>query len=330
MKHFKFNMLNDFVDESRFAGRKTELQSLYQLVSRQTRIISVVGDFGIGKTTLVRIFVKELAPMFDNLWTIGKEILHSDISHEIERLNRQGEMLAPLLVVIDNADELSPDLLRQQIRKIHNFGRVPTVILISRNSLAYDGEITEFFLESLTGEDFLRWAQLKNGVIYDLNEGAQETEQRIIEEFKPEIILLNDTVIRHLKKSPRDIYTLDPRKFEEVIAELLSDQGCEVEVTPVTGDGGKDILAWMNTPLGKVLALVEAKRFKESRPVGVELVRQLYGVLHLHGKASHAMMVTTSRFTKGAKVIQKEHEYELQLKDYTDVISWIAGYKHGN
>jgi HJR/Mrr/RecB family endonuclease len=101
------------------------------------------------------------------------------------------------------------------------------------------------------------------------------------------------------------IYTLTPRKFEELIADLLADLGCDVELTPATRDGGKDILAYMTTPHGKLLCLVEAKKHRRDRPVGVELVRQLYGTL-TDADASSAMLVTTSSFSKEAKAFRRD------------------------
>jgi restriction system protein len=39
------------------------------------------------------------------------------------------------------------------------------------------------------------------------------------------------------------------------------------------------------------------------------------------------MMVTTSTFSKDARIFEKKHELQLGLKDYTDVAGWII--KHG-
>jgi restriction endonuclease Mrr len=100
----------------------------------------------------------------------------------------------------------------------------------------------------------------------------------------------------------------------------------EVELTPQTRDGGADIFAYMDTGLGKLLCLVEAKQHRETRPVGVSLVRGLYGTV-VHQQASKGMLVTTSRFTKDAQTFQQKHEYILSLKDYSDVLSWILKYK---
>src|SRR6185437_5910463 len=129
-----------------------------------------------------------------------------------------------------------------------------------------------------------------------------------------------------LRKQPSDLFRISPRQFEEVIADLLSGMGMEVELTPTTRDGGKDILAYMQTEIGKFLTLVEAKQYDERRPVGVSLVRSLFGTLVDHN-ATSAMLVTTSRFAKPAQQFQERHRYQLTLKNYDDVVSWLLKHK---
>jgi len=101
--------------------------------------------------------------------------------------------------------------------------------------------------------------------------------------------------MERLRSEPQSVFELPPRKFEELVAELLSGLGSEVELTPPARDGGKDILACMSTPHGRLLCLVEAKRYRQDRIVGVVMVPQLYGTL-IDADASSAMLVTTSSF----------------------------------
>ena len=119
---------------------------------------------------------------------------------------------------------------------------------------------------------------------------------------------------------------MSPRQFEEIIADLLSSMGYDVELTKQTRDGGKDILAYMNTDLGRFLCLVGAKRHRHDRPVGIALVRNLYGTLKDH-EATSAMLVTTSYFSDDAKEFQERHKFHFALRDYADVVAWIQKYK---
>jgi hypothetical protein len=53
----------------------------------------------------------------------------------------------------------------------------------------------------------------------------------------------NDELIRYLAMHPEIMHELEPRQFEELIAELFSRMGYVVELTNRTRDGGKDICA---------------------------------------------------------------------------------------
>ena len=166
---------------------------------------------------------------------------------------------------------------------------------------------------------------LLRGELYDLNQQLILPEKELITEVKPRIMLANQALVENLRQQPDSMYQLQPRKFEELIAELLADLGYDVELTPATRDGGKDILAQMTTPHGDVLCLVEVKKHRADRPVGVELVRQLYGTL-VDADATSAMLVTTSSFSSDARMFQQRHQFKLALKDYADIVRWIDGY----
>ncbi|HKV39549.1 MAG TPA: restriction endonuclease, partial [Blastocatellia bacterium] len=165
-----------------------------------------------------------------------------------------------------------------------------------------------------------------DGELYSLDKASGATADEIVRIAQPQVIQVTDAIITDLKSRPQDVYNLTPRQFEEVIARLLEDRGFTVEVTQRTRDGGKDILAYLDTVVGRMLCLVEAKRYGRGKSVGVELVRNLYGTLCDY-RASSAMLVTTSRFSTDAKVFQNRHPYELSLRDYADLVEWINRYK---
>jgi HJR/Mrr/RecB family endonuclease len=129
-------------------------------------------------------------------------------------------------------------------------------------------------------------------------------------------------LIKMLAEHPENIYSLSPRKFEELVAELLAREGLRVELTPETHDGGRDILAFMNTAVGEHLFLVECKRYSPDRPVDVALVRNLYGVVEAE-RATAGLLVTSSYFTKPAIAFQGFLKTRLSLKDYRKLVNWI-------
>lgn len=133
---------------------------------------------------------------------------------------------------------------------------------------------------------------------------------------------INAEFLQYLSKNPRRIHATTPRQFEIVVAELLKSSGFEVEVTPPSKDGGIDILAASKSEVGTFLTIVECKKYSEVRPVPIGVIRAAYG-LKQHHKASNALVVTTSRFTKVAHDFQQTHKYELTLKDYRDIEEWL-------
>jgi len=136
---------------------------------------------------------------------------------------------------------------------------------------------------------------------------------------------ISDSLLRLLSKRPALMHELSPRKFEELVARLLADMGYSVTLTSVTKDGGYDILAETKLETGSILTLVECKKWSPRRPVSVELVRNIYGVLSFKG-ATQAMIATTSRFTSSAKQLQDAHKYRLSLREYEDLCSWLSRY----
>lgn len=169
-------------------------------------------------------------------------------------------------------------------------------------------------------------SRLLAGNFYDLVDVTSAPSSEIVVVAKPKIISASEALVKNLKKQPNDVRNLSPRNFEKLLAELLTDMGWEVELTKATRDGGRDILAYMNTELGQLLCLVEAKRYREDRKIGVDLVRTLYGTLCDY-QANSAMMVTTSSFSRDAQEFQQRHQYQLALRDYADIIRWIMQYK---
>lgn len=170
-------------------------------------------------------------------------------------------------------------------------------------------------------------SRLLAGNFYDLSDFSQAPSSEIISVAKPAIISASEALVRDLQKRPEDLLGISDRDFEKVLAELLTDMGWDVELTKATRDGGKDILAYMNTEIGQLLCLVEAKRYRTDRKVGVDLVRTLYGTLCDY-QANSAMMVTTSSFSPNAHEFQQRHQYQLSLRDYTDVVGWITKFKN--
>lgn len=302
-----------------FVGRERELEWLGHQMEGHGKTVIVGGKRGVGKTALLTRYLYGAEERPWVRWDLhpdpaSLEGLQSEIEGLYDKKNRTE------VVVIDNAELISSKTANRLVARILNLKRVRGVILVSSKRL----DVRDANILILKPLEQLN-KPLQEGKLYDLNHGIILPEHRIIAEVNPRIVLTHQSIADHLQHAPESVLRLTPRQFEELIADILEDLGCEVKITPATRDGGKDILAYMPTPLGRVLCLVEAKRYRHDRPVGVGLVRQLYGTLADAG-ASNAMMVTTSTFSKDARAFRQKHEYRLDLRDYTNVVDWIKDY----
>ncbi|HEY0412744.1 MAG TPA: restriction endonuclease [Allosphingosinicella sp.] len=133
----------------------------------------------------------------------------------------------------------------------------------------------------------------------------------------------NERLLQRLATDPNLVYSLPPRRFEEVAAELFEHLGYAVELTPASKDGGVDLYLATKRGLGTLLYYVECKRYAPDRPVGVGLVRGLYGVVEA-GKATAGLLLTTSHFTKGAHEFQQRLQHRLTLSNYADFRLWLT------
>lgn len=138
-------------------------------------------------------------------------------------------------------------------------------------------------------------------------------------------------LIQYLAMHPKAMYQIEPRQFEELIAEILASYGWEVKLTPVSKDGGFDIYAISPISGGETTSwIIECKKYwldshGKERKVGVDIARALYGVKY-DLKVANAMLATTTHFTKGVHDF-KASRYDLALRDYEGILEWLNEYR---
>ena len=98
---------------------------------------------------------------------------------------------------------------------------------------------------------------------------------------------------------------ISSRQFEVLIAELFEKQGYQVELTPPTNDGGKDIIVRK----GGQTCYVECKQHSNSNVVGRPLLQKLVGAMH--GNSEKGFFVTTGTFAATALEYAKAANVEL-------------------
>lgn len=157
-----------------------------------------------------------------------------------------------------------------------------------------------------------------NSIDYELKDEKILHSPQIKIDFEEISYQLTDHLIKH----PEDIHQFDPRKYEEFIAFLLEKMNYKITLTQQSRDKGVDIYALRKDELGDFLTIVDCKKYSSSHPIGIGIVRNLYGTLNIE-KASHGIIATTSSFTKGAREFEEHYKYQISLKDHSQIQSWI-------
>lgn len=122
-------------------------------------------------------------------------------------------------------------------------------------------------------------------------------------------------LIQRISRDRELIYDVTPREFEEIVEQVLKDEGFETRLTQPTRDGGRDIVATKTGINGKpVVFFVECKRYSRTNKVCVKLVRELYGVQVSEG-VNKACLVTSSSFTREAVAFAEKQSYLIDLVD---------------
>lgn len=110
--------------------------------------------------------------------------------------------------------------------------------------------------------------------------------------------------------APRDYAAMTGIEFEGHVKSLLERRSWHVEITPPTRDGGVDLIARSADNLGlETVVYVQCKN--TSTPVGVEVVRQLNGVLATKEPGARAMVVCPAGFTPEARRFARGGRIEL-------------------
>jgi HJR/Mrr/RecB family endonuclease len=166
-----------------------------------------------------------------------------------------------------------------------------------------------------------------NEIVYTIREMYADFPDFLFVELQ-EIILREQKsihdVIRGLYKDNTDLFRVSPRRFEEIVAELLYADDFMVRLTSQTRDDGYDIEAIKNICGIDVRFLIECKRNLKS-PTGIRVIRSFNDVL-MRERANKGIIITTSYFTKGAWERKYEMSHLLDLKEREDLFAWIERY----
>ncbi len=345
--------------------REKELSELKKILSESDNHVALItGVAGIGKTTLVRVYAEENKEQYSNVyiwhaWQLPKDLRVEDNSLII--IDDADELDSKKLEEIIKYNELSFILVVGRTVD-YRFSKEKFVCL-SVNGLS-QSEIVSFRLNRFKDhlidfdyEEMKRIFLLTQGnplIIENMFRLVDSLGINIIDKLlyqqisvgksdivvpnksiispslisiKKDVLQINDDLMCFIAQEPMSMYELSPREFEKIIAELFKKLGYEVELTKQTRDGGVDIYIAEKTDLGKFLFLVECKHYAPNRPVGIEVIRNMYGVLGMNKrKPTGGIIATTSHFAKGVReeIVELNLEHRISLHDFEYISELLA------
>jgi restriction system protein len=138
----------------------------------------------------------------------------------------------------------------------------------------------------------------------------------------PSLSEFSEELMKLLAQKPELMHKTSPIVFERVVGAMFKRFNMDVAFTQQTCDGGYDIVAIEESRHTRNQYIIEVKRFHPTRKVGVALVQRLYGVKTANS-ATKAFLVTSSSFSAQARKWAQQHAWELDLKDYGDLVKWL-------
>jgi hypothetical protein len=124
-------------------------------------------------------------------------------------------------------------------------------------------------------------------------------------------IVTDARVLDYFASNPDHLLTVTPRQFEQLIAELLGRLGYTgIELSPEGRDGGVDITAYVEHPIGIERVIVQCKRYGPSKKVSEPTIKQLLTDVDIR-RAARGLIVTTSTLTAPARLLVESFRHRL-------------------
>ncbi len=347
-----------FIKSNRYViTREQELHNLdYMLRNSENHVVLISGHAGMGKSTLARMYAEANSNRYEKIylwysWKLPKHFsveensliiiddaddLRTDEIEEIKICNEQSFILVLernvnhrfgkekydcLLVDELNLNEMC-SLCIKKMENLHvefKFEEIKKLsLMIHGNPAILEcilGLIDDLGIDAI---DKLLYEHVSIGKPKIVLPNKNIVNSPVIS-IKKDVLQINDSLMRYIAEEPMSMHELSSREFEIIIAELFKKLGYETELTKQTRDGGVDIYIAEKTNIGKFLFLVECKHYASNRPVGIEVIRNMYGVLGMNKrKPTGGIIATTSHFAKGVKeeIIELNLEHRISLHDF--------------
>ena len=213
----------------------------------------------------------------------------------------------------------NPAMSAQAVDRAHRIGQKNTVfekILLTNNT------IEERIFEILKGKK-----KLFNDIVDNLSDTDLLTETLSEKEIYGLFGLKKNTTFKKSETDLRsvDVNDLNPFDFEVFVSDLFEKMNYHTKLTKKSRDGGVDIHIKLNTPTGFNEMIIQCKhKENENSMVGVDKVRELYGVVSSNSRFTRGLLVTNGRFSKDS--IEFANGKNIDLIDGVTLKGYIEKY----
>jgi len=126
-----------------------------------------------------------------------------------------------------------------------------------------------------------------------------------------------------------DWSTFTGRKFEDLIYDLLVEEGFSIQRTPPTRDGGYDFIAKTKNIFGSEEKVIIESKFYKNQKISIDILRRLYGISFIE-KVNRLLLITNSELTNASRnflahssnnlIVWEGHELLRKLYSYPKLI----------
>lgn len=306
-----------------------ESEELFRRLTTEDALYIIVGALGGGTFTGAGEMAAEFLQNDNKKFLI---ITTLPFQFEGNKRNRQAvdfvknvNAHTDRVIVIKN-DDLNKDTLNKSLdeafRQSDN-----TIVEIIKEILSDEGS------ETAAGKEAAWLTQKLEDRILEIKAFVKEHEY-LISTVSSKVILAN-TNLELLKALTIDkdlVYTISPRKFEELCAYIYELSGMKTELTQSTRDNGADFIVWTPPPVlgNSFKTVVQTKRYAKQRKVGSPEIRELIGTQIIFN-ADRAQIITTSDYSKAAITTAREKKIDLvKFYELNDHIKNIIDAKTDN
>lgn len=117
---------------------------------------------------------------------------------------------------------------------------------------------------------------------------------------------------------------ISPRDFEHIVERLFDEMKYETFLTPPSKDGGRDVIATKQKTGNRERLYIECKRYAPTHPVDRKTAFALLGNVS-NDKVTKGIIITTSRFTRGAKKLAEDN-HRIELIDGLQLVPLLNEY----